>query len=104
MEAEVLDFIDVSGNQPVVNEELLNSTDYEKWVKEGLSLNKDYSDYKWRLGDWWNKGHKYGERKKLVESDDWDGPKFGTCANAGSVCEAFESSRRREPFVLWTSL
>ena len=44
MEAEVLDFIDVSGNQPVVNEELLNSTDYDKWVKEGLSLNKDYSD------------------------------------------------------------
>lgn len=95
MQAEVLDFIDVSGNQPVVNEELLNSTDYDKWVKEGLSLNKDYSDYKWRLGDWWNKGYKYGERAKLVESDEWDGPSHGTCRIAGSISSCFEMLRRR---------
>ena len=96
MEAEVLDFIDTSGNQPVVNDlPRKNSTDYDEWVKEGLSLNKDYSDYKWRLGGWWNKGHKYGERKKLVESDDWDGPKFQTCVSAGVVASSFESLRRR---------
>jgi hypothetical protein len=93
------DFINLDGRQPVVLDDVRdrkNSTSYEEWVQEGLSINKDYSDYKWRLGDWWNKGHKYGERKALVDSDAWDGPKFGTCMNAGSVCEAFETSRRRE--------
>jgi hypothetical protein len=93
MKAQVLDFIDVSGNQPVINDSLKNSTSYEEWVQEGLSLNKDYSDYKWSLGDWWNKGHKYGERKELV--DKWDGPKEQTCKNAGVVSEAFETYRRR---------
>jgi len=73
-----------------------NSGDYDTWVKEGLSLQKDYSTYKWDLGDWWNRGHKYGERKRLVDSDDWDGPSFSTCANTASVCKDFESSRRRE--------
>lgn len=93
------DRINFDGSQPVVvvdNPELKNSTGYEEWVQEGLSLNKDYSDYKWRLGDWWNKGHKYGERKALVDSDYWDGPSFSTCANTASVCKEFETSRRRE--------
>ena len=41
------------------------------------------------------KNHNYGERKKLVESDDWDGPSFSTCQAAGSVANRFESIRRR---------
>jgi hypothetical protein len=97
----LLDKLDLSGRQPVVldddtNDDRKNSTGYEEWVQEGLSLNKDYSDYKWRLGDWWNKGHKYGERSKLVESDEWDGPKHQTCRNAGSMAEEFQMSRRRD--------
>jgi hypothetical protein len=32
----------------------------------------------------------------IVEREDWDGPKFQTCANAASVARAFETSRRRE--------
>ena len=88
--------VNVSGRQPVVvDTELKNSTDYEKWVKEGMSLNRDYSEYKWNLGDWWNKGHKYGERKKLVDSEEWDGPKEQTCKISGVVAEAFEKFRRR---------
>lgn len=77
------------------DDKLRNSTDYEDWVQEGLSLNRNYSDYKWNLGDWWNNGHAYGERKKLVESDDWDGPSYTTCQTAGSVCKDFTSTRRR---------
>lgn len=87
-EAMLVDFEDVV--------ERKNSTSYEEWVQEGLSLNKDYSDYKWRLGDWWNKDHGYGYRAKLLSGDDWDGPSRGTCDNAGSVSTAFEISRRRE--------
>ena len=90
------DRINLEGRQPVVIEDdRINSTGYEEWVKEGLSLNKDYSDYKWWLGDWWNKGHKYGERKKLVDSDDWDGPSYSTCKNTAAVCSTFEKARRR---------
>jgi hypothetical protein len=58
----------------------------------------------WWLGDLWaygdrrelDKAWSYGARKALVESEDWTGPTFQTCANAASVCKAFESSRRRE--------
>jgi hypothetical protein len=32
----------------------------------------------------------------LVESDEWTGPAYKTCANAATVAEAFKSSRRRE--------
>ena len=51
----------------------------------------------WWLGDWWRFGeHKYGERKALVESDDWTGPIFHKCADAAYVCGKFETSRRCE--------
>ena len=73
-----------------------NCSEYDRWVSEGLSLNKDYSNYKWCLGDWWNAGHAYGERKALVDGDNWDGPKFQTCMNAGSLASMFTISRRRE--------
>jgi len=91
------DRINLDGRQPVVlDDDRINSTGYEEWVKEGLSLQRDYSGYKWNLGDWWNKGHKYGERKKLVESEEWDGPSFSTCASTGAVCKEFTSCRRRQ--------
>ena len=51
----------------------------------------------WWLGDWWAYGeHAYGERANAVKSDDWEGPAFGTCMNAATVCRKFEASRRRE--------
>lgn len=90
------DRINLDGRQPVVlDDDRINSTGYDKWVEEGLSLNRNYSDYKWNLGDWWNKGHKYGDRKELVNSDGWDGPKEQTCKISGVVAEAFEKFRRR---------
>jgi hypothetical protein len=39
---------------------------------------------------------RYGERKAIVEAEDWEGPDFKTCANAASICRSFECSRRRE--------
>ena len=51
----------------------------------------------WCFGDWWAYGeHRYGDRKALVESEDWFGPTFQTCADAAWVCQKFETSRRRE--------
>jgi hypothetical protein len=50
----------------------------------------------WWVGDWWAFGeHHYGDRKAFVEGEDWSGPAFRTCHNAGGVCRAFTSDRRR---------
>ena len=51
----------------------------------------------WWVGDYWIYGEKnYGDRKAIVDDPNWQGPSFQTCANAASVCRAFETSRRRE--------
>src|SRR3984893_9259921 len=48
-------------------------------------------------GDWWAFGeHRYGDRKAMIEDESWNGPGFQTCMNAGAVCKAIETSRRRE--------
>jgi hypothetical protein len=73
-----------------------NLTESE-WLEVGKTLGRAERSIAWWIGDWWNYGeHKYGDRKAIVESEDWSGPDFKTCANAGSICRMFESSRRRE--------
>jgi hypothetical protein len=50
----------------------------------------------WWLGDWWALGEsRYGERKAIVEAEDWEGPAYQTCRNAASIATAFEMSRRQ---------
>lgn len=70
---------------------------FERWKEKGL---QSFTYDKWALGDWWNEGHAYGERKAFVESDEWidaGGPSFQTCMNAGAVARTFPTtSRRRE--------
>ena len=56
----------------------------DKWIEAGIVLA--------RIGAgvmWW-------DRKAIVDDPNWQGPSFQTCANAASVCRAFETSRRRE--------
>lgn len=68
----------------------------EDWKHAGAMLAKVEGAMNWWLGDWWAFGeHGYGDRKALVESDDWEGPAYQTCVNASNVCEKFESNRRR---------
>ena len=89
--------IDLSGSQPVVIEDdRINSTEYDKWVEEGEELKKRDSQSAWCWGDWWLKGDKYGERSKKVRSDHWDGPSYSTITNRATVCSNFNLSRRRE--------
>ena len=67
------------------------------WKSAGQALSQVEGAMNWWLGDWWRFGeHKYGDRKALVESDEWTGPVFGTCMNAATVCAKFQTSRRRE--------
>ncbi len=89
--------IDLSGSQPVVIEDdRINSTDYEKWLEEGEELKKRDSQSAWDWGEWWNSGAAYGERAKKVRSDDWEGPSYSTITNRASVCSEIKVSRRRE--------
>jgi hypothetical protein len=73
------------------------------WREIGVALGRMRGSMQWWLGDWWKyEGHGYGDRKAMVESEDWHGPQFQTCMNAAAVCIAFkETSRRREvlPFI-----
>lgn len=71
---------------------------FDDWLDIGRTLGKVEHAVSWWIGDWWAFGdHKYGDRKRAVEADDWDGPAFQACADCGSVARAFaETSRRRE--------
>jgi hypothetical protein len=35
---------------------------------------------------------RYGERKAVVEAEDWEEPSFEACKNSASVCKAIETS------------
>ena len=66
------------------------------WKQAGSALSRVEGALMWWIGDWWTFGeHKYGKRKALVESDEWEGPSYQTCFNASNVCKKFESNRRR---------
>lgn len=66
------------------------------WKQAGAALSRVEGALMWWIGDWWAFGeHKYGERKALVESDEWEGPVFDTCQRAGQICRTFEPRRRR---------
>jgi len=71
--------------------------DCDQWLDVGLALGRVKGVLMWAVGDWWAFGeHRYGERAAIVKGEDWEGPKFGTCMNAASVCRRFETSRRHE--------
>jgi hypothetical protein len=77
--------------------ELTKGLSLEDWAALGQELGKQQNALQWWIGDWWNlPSHAYGERSALVEAEDWTGPTYSTCANAGTVCKTFELSRRRE--------
>jgi len=78
--------------------ELPNKLPEKDWREIGIALGRMRGSMQWWLGDWWRyDGHGYGDRKAMVESDDWEGPQFEVCKNAASVCRAFaETSRRRD--------
>lgn len=92
-----LGFLPTTGNPTTVSLELPDTLSAEDWREAGLEIARTGSASKWWLGDWWRYGeHRYGDRKEIVDGEDWDGPKFQTCADAGMVAAAFETSRRRE--------
>lgn len=85
------------GNLTKTAWELPSSMTEGDWKAAGHALSQVEGAMNWWLGDWWRFGeHKYGDRKALVESEEWTGPAFQTCMNAAALCVKFETSRRRE--------
>ena len=80
---------------------LPDGLDVETWIKAGMEIARLRGATQWWIGDWWIYGDDperkwaYGERKEIVEGDDWDGPSLETCSKAGVVCRAVETFRRR---------
>jgi hypothetical protein len=69
----------------------------EQWREAGREIGRMRGITQWWIGDWWAFGeHRYGDRKAVVDGDDWEGPSFETCRNNASICRAFETSRRRD--------
>jgi hypothetical protein len=90
------------GQLTKVSLELPVTTTEKQWQEIGLQLGRLESSSLWWIGDWWAFGeHAYGERKALVESEDWAGPAFETCSAAGKVSRAFKNGRRRRLSLPW---
>jgi hypothetical protein len=69
---------------------------FEEWQQIGERLCHGQKVINWWIGDWWNSGqHRYGERARLAAEGIF-GREFQTLQNIGSVCRAFDTSRRRE--------
>jgi N6-adenosine-specific RNA methylase IME4 len=85
------------GNVSRVAWELPSDLSETEWREAGAILGRVEHSVSWWLGDWWAFGeNRYGDRKAIVEADDWEGPAYQTCRNAASIAGAFELSRRRD--------
>jgi hypothetical protein len=68
---------------------------HAQWVDVGHTLASSNSVLQLAIGDWWVFGsHKYGDRRTVVEVEDWTGPSFEICRNCADVSLALETSRR----------
>jgi hypothetical protein len=73
------------------------ATTQEGWENIGRQLGRVESSYQFMVGDWWNFGdQKWGNRKHIVDSPSWSGPRYNTCRNCGWVRSAFKMSLRRD--------
>ena len=81
----------------VSNEPIQEGLSFEEWKEYGRNLGRIEKIYMWKVGEWWAYGEiNYGEKTSITKSDDWDGPSYQTCADAGWVFKKFHFSRRHE--------
>jgi N6-adenosine-specific RNA methylase IME4 len=76
-----------------------NNESLSEWETEGLALGereRSAESLMWDIGDWWNRGERYGDRVAVVHRQQWTGPQYGTCRNAGTVAKAWDVSRRHD--------
>lgn len=60
------------------------------WKDMARSLIENQEKLQWAWGLWWNCGKfEHGERKRIVEAEDWNGPSYQTLKNYGNVAKRF---------------
>lgn len=90
-------FLPLTGEITATGLELPDELTQDQWREAGMEIARTGSASKWWLGDWWKfADHRYGSRKEIVDSKDWDGPAFQTCKDAGWVASEFERSLRKD--------
>lgn len=67
----------------------------EQWAEHGQNLGRVEQLVAWEVGDWWNRGERWGNRVDIVSNPDWKGPSYQTCRNYGAVAAKFPVYRRR---------
>ena len=68
-----------------------------EWESDGLELGereRSARSLMWDIGDWWNRGERYGERARIVTRVGWTGPTHGTAREAGRVAARWNVSNR----------
>lgn len=94
--SELTNLLPKAGTLSKTGWELPSAMSESEWKEAGAMLAKVEGAMNWWLGDWWAFGeHGYGDRKALVESEDWEGPAYDVCKRAGQIARAFEMGRRR---------
>lgn len=68
----------------------------DQWAEAGREIGRVRGTVMWWIGDWWAFGEDkgYGSRQEIVDSEEWEGPSYGSCRNAAVVCRAFKTSSR----------
>ena len=75
-----------------------------EWESDGLELGERERSAKslpWDIGDWWNRGQRYGERARIVGRAGWSGPTHGVCRETGRVAERWPPSKRFDTLEFW---
>jgi hypothetical protein len=78
----------------------------EQWQSVGRELGRFQRAASLWIGDWWRFAEERppgknwsGDRKALVESEEWEGPAFQTCRNAATICRAFQDTSRQRDML-----
>jgi N6-adenosine-specific RNA methylase IME4 len=86
--------IELPGRVSRVGLELPDNLSFDDWSSLGSTLKSVEGSIMWWLGDWARYGQRYGE--KYTEVAKATGYDYGTIANAKSIADRIEFSRRRE--------
>ena len=85
----------LAGKITRVSWQLPKAYSFDDWMHAGEILGQIEGAVLWWMGDWWNAFKpEWGERAALFDRDDWHGPSYETCRQAGWVCAAFQFDKR----------
>lgn len=87
----------IIGNDDEVNLILPANLSEADWARLGQQLGRlerASNRVGWWIGDWWNTGSRYTNRRAIVMSESWMGPSYATCRDYGTIAAKFPLSDR----------